>query len=162
MSTSYSASGDLAMAQVSDARTSTPSTFAPPEKHHVHSAFGLVSMHGFILSSSFLILSFGLLAIRSGLAKSFKYHWVIQLVASGFILIGCGMGLIISFKHGSKFKTTHQWLGIFLGLGVVVQSWLGWRHHVIFVKIGRRTAVSNYHVWFGRVMVLMGNVNVAL
>jgi hypothetical protein len=72
------------------------------------------------------------------------------------------MGLILTIKHGGHFRTTHQWLGIFLGLGVVVQSWLGWRHHVIFVKTGRRTAVSNYHVWIGRALVVIGNVNVAL
>jgi hypothetical protein len=158
MSTSYSPTGPLPIAQVSDSRLSTPSK----PKHHAHSAFGLVSIHGFVLSSSFLALSLGLVAIRSGLAKSFKYHWMIQLVASAFILLGCGMGIILTFKHGGRFHTTHQWLGLLLGLGVVVQSWLGWRHHVIFVKIGRRTAVSNYHVWVGRTLVVIGNVNVAL
>jgi len=158
MSTSYSPTGPLPIAQVSDSRLSTPSK----PKHHAHGAFGLVSIHGFVLSSSFLALSLGLVAIRSGLAKSFKYHWMIQLVASAFILLGCGMGIILTFKHGGRFHTTHQWLGLLLGLGVVVQSWLGWRHHVIFVKIGRRTAVSNYHVWVGRTLVVIGNVNVAL
>ncbi|KAE9362868.1 iron reductase domain protein [Stipitochalara longipes BDJ] len=157
MSTSYIPSGPLPIAQVTDARISTPSK----PKHHVHSFFSIVSIHGFILSSSFLALSLGLLAIRSGLAKAFKYHWVIQLAASVIIVIGCAMGIIVTFKHKSYFHTTHQWLGLFLGLGVVVQSWLGWRHHVIFVKIGRRTAVSNYHVWFGRTLVVLGNVNVA-
>jgi len=159
MSPSFSPSGELALAQVSNIRVSTPSGSTP--KYHAHSAFGLVSLHGFILSSSFLTLSLGLLAIRSGLVKSFKYHLAIQLPASGFILLGCGMGVLLTFKHGSTFHTTHQWLGLFLGLGIVVQNWLGWRHHVLFVKVGR-TVVSNYHVWFGRIMVLMGNVNVAL
>ena len=160
MSSSYSESGDLSIAQVSESRLSTsPPT---PTKHHVHSAFGLVSIHGFLLSTSFLTLSLGLLAIRSGLAKSFKYHWVIQLAASSVILIGCAMGLIVSFRHGSKFRTTHQWLGLLLGVGVCVQSWLGWRHHVIFLRVGRRTRVSGWHVWVGRVIVVLGNVNVAL
>jgi len=114
MSTSYSPTGPLPIAQVSDSRLSTPSK----PKHHAHSAFGLVSIHGFVLSSSFLALSLGLVAIRSGLAKSFKYHWMIQLVASAFILLGCGMGIILTFKHGGRFHTTHQWLGLLLGLGV--------------------------------------------
>ena len=158
MSTSYTSSGGLPEAQISDTRISTP----PKPKHHTHSIFSLASIHGAITSWSFLAMSLGLLAIRSGLAKSFKYHWMIQLVASTFVLIGCSMGIIITFKHGGHFIMTHKLLGLLLGLGVVVQSWLGWRHHVIFVKIGRRTAVSNYHVWLGRTIVLIGNVNVAL
>ena len=158
MSSSYSPSGNLPEAQISDARLSTP----PKPKHHAHSVFGLVSFHGYVTSWSFLAMSFGLLAIRSGLTKSFKYHWMIQLAASTFILIGCGMGIVLSFKHGGHFIVTHKLLGLLLGLGVVVQSWLGWRHHVIFVKIGRRTAVSKYHVWIGRTIVVIGNLNVAL
>lgn len=106
MASAYSETGGPAVAQVSGVRESSA-----PKKHHPHSAFGIVSMHGFLLSVAFLALSVGALAIRSGLADSFRYHWLVQAVAGGVILVGCALGIIISFSHGSKFQTIHQRVG---------------------------------------------------
>ena len=158
MSNSYSPSSDPVLAQVSSTRISTPTI----KKHHAHATFGIVSIHGFLLSTSFFALSLGAIIIRSGLAKSFKYHWVTQTIASGTILFGCLLGIIISFSHGGHFSTTHQIVGLMIAPTVGLQALLGYWHHVLFLRSGKRSAVSVYHVWLGRIVMLGGNANVWL
>jgi hypothetical protein len=70
----------------------------PVKEHHKHSIFGLVSLHGFLLAFGFFALTFGALGIRSGLSNSYKVHWVIQTSAGSAIVLGCLMGIYISFK----------------------------------------------------------------
>jgi len=158
MTTSYSATGDLSTAEVSSQRISIPHE---PTKKHKHNPFGLVSIHGFLLSTSFFLLSIGVLAIRSGLSKSFKLHWTIQAVASGAIVVGCLIGLKVSLSHG-HFNTFHQILGLFFLPTMILQALFGYWHHLNFKKIGKRTAISHYYVWLGRATILAGNVNVLL
>jgi hypothetical protein len=157
MASAYSEGGDLAVAEVSNERISSVS-----KKHHKHSIFGIVSIHGALLSTSFFALSVGVLAIRSGLAKSFKFHWLIQAIAGGVIILGWGLGIILSFSHGGKFNTIHQLIGLLVAPTIILQSLFGYWHHMSFVKIGTRTAVSVYHVWLGRIVILLGNLNVGL
>lgn len=68
----------------------------PAKEHHKHSLFGLVSIHGFLLAFGFFALTFGVLGIRSGAAKSYKIHWVIQTSAGSAIVLGCLMGIWMS------------------------------------------------------------------
>lgn len=79
-----------------DAAPASASTHTKP--HHKHSAFGLVSIHGFLLTVGFLLLTAGVLAIRSGLAQGFRAHWMIQAIAGGIIVVGYLLGVVISFK----------------------------------------------------------------
>jgi hypothetical protein len=67
-------------------------------KHHKHSPFGLASIHGFLLATAFLALSIGAIVIRSGFEKGFKLHWVIQGSAGGVIVLGCLIGILLSFR----------------------------------------------------------------
>lgn len=108
--------GEIILAQVSVERVSEPeedvSMFpldAPePDSHesasepvrHPHKLLGVVSLHGIVLALSFLAISAGTLAIRSGLPKSFKLHWVIQAAGGSGIAIGCLMGIWLSYKVG--------------------------------------------------------------
>ncbi|KUJ08943.1 CBD9-like protein [Mollisia scopiformis] len=176
MASSYSESGDI-IAQVSTQRiTQEPNTDdagpAPPtmqdesddhhpaKEHHKHSAFGLVSLHGFLLSFGFFALTFGVLGIRSGSSKSYKIHWTIQTGGGSAIVVGCLMGIYLSYKHGGHFGTFHQWIGLSMIPSVIIQGLLGYLHHVNYLKYGRRTAVSYYHIWLGRAALIIGNLNV--
>lgn len=94
METSYHKHADgPVVAQVQDMRITMSK-----KKHHKHKAFGLVSIHGFLLSISFMSLSVGILAIRSGISNSFKTHWVIQTVAGASIVVGCLIGIWLSIS----------------------------------------------------------------
>jgi len=132
------------------------------KEHHKHSAFGLASIHGFLLTISFLVLSGGAIVIRSGFDRGFKLHWLMQASASGVIVLGCLMGIVLSFRHKSQFRSLHQILGLIVLPSVIAQAVLGYAHHVEYKKTEERNVYSWLHIWIGRLLLLVGNLNVGL
>ncbi|KAL5040910.1 hypothetical protein BDW71DRAFT_24722 [Aspergillus fruticulosus] len=117
----------------------------------------IVRFHGFIMSAAFLIFfPAGVVAMRSESSKSFKYHWVLQLFASVLVLVGVAIGLI----RAHKMSSPHHYMGIIVALLGLVQITLGWRHHIVFVRIQRRHWASHVHIWLGRLFLLLGWANV--
>lgn len=53
----------------------------------------------------------------------------------------------------------HQLIGLLVVPVVSAQGLLGYMHHINFVKYGGRTRVSDWHVWVGRGILVVGNVN---
>ncbi|KAL4913779.1 hypothetical protein BDW62DRAFT_191869 [Aspergillus aurantiobrunneus] len=118
-----------------------------------------VYIHGFLMSAAFLILfPAGVIAMRSGSPKSFQHHWKLQLLASVFVLIGVAIGLI----RAHTISSPHHCIGIIVAVCSIVQIVLGWRHHVLFVQIGRRQWASYCHIWLGRIFLLLGWVNIII
>jgi hypothetical protein len=114
-------------------------------------------LHGLILGSVFLLLfPAGVGSLRVGSSKSFKYHWVIQIIASCLLFFGLILGLLK--RH--DIDTFHQWAGVGVASMIGLQGFLGWWHHRKFVQIHRRTWVSYLHIWLGRLMILVGWSNV--
>ncbi|KAE8386100.1 hypothetical protein BDV23DRAFT_163777 [Aspergillus alliaceus] len=123
-----------------------------PFSHHT-----VAQMHGFLMGLAFLVFfPLGVLAMRSGSSKSFKYHWIIQLVASLSTGLGAIIGIILS--EGS-FNSPHQIAGLLVSFVLGFQGILGWRHHVTFVRVRHRTWVSHVHIWAGRVIMVVGWLN---
>ncbi|KAI1101458.1 iron reductase domain protein [Jackrogersella minutella] len=113
----------------------------------------VLHLHGILMGVAFLfIFPSGVLAMRSGRTKAFKYHWILQLVASSFVAVGFVLGVTL----GRKIDTFHQILGITLVAFLGIQSVLGWRHHMVFLRIRRRTWLSHSHIWLGRLMMIGG------
>ncbi|KAL5349886.1 hypothetical protein ACLOAV_004920 [Pseudogymnoascus australis] len=111
----------------------------------------VLHLHGIIMGTALLLLFLiGILALRSG--GSFKYHWIVQVVASAFTVIGFGLGLML----GRRINTVHQVVGISIASCLGVQGILGWRHHMEFIRIRRRTWLSHSHLWLGRAMIVGG------
>ncbi|KAI1457375.1 iron reductase domain protein [Annulohypoxylon moriforme] len=116
----------------------------------------ILHAHGILMGVAFLfVFPLGVLAMRSGRAKAFKYHWVLQLVASGLTVAGFVLGLVL----GRKVDTFHQVLGITLVASLGVQGILGWRHHMVFLRLRRRTWLSHSHIYLGRLMMIGGWTN---
>ncbi|KAI1443146.1 iron reductase domain protein [Annulohypoxylon stygium] len=116
----------------------------------------LLHAHGIIMSIAFLfIFPLGVIAMRSGRMKAFKYHWVVQLIASVFTLVGAGLTLLL----GYEIKHFHQYFGIALVACLGLQGILGWRHHMVFLRLRRRTWLSHSHIYLGRFMMLGGWAN---
>ncbi len=110
-------------------------------------------LHGIFMGLAFLLLfPAGVIAMRSGSPKSFKYHWVIQMFASIFTTLGVIAGLMLD----QPINTVHQGVGIAIASSIGIQGILGWRHHMDFLKIRRRTWISYAHIWLGRAMMLAG------
>ncbi|KAL5337875.1 hypothetical protein BJX70DRAFT_367939 [Aspergillus crustosus] len=119
----------------------------------------MVHIHGFLMSAAFLILyPAGVFAMRSGSPKAFHSHWILQLIASFFVLVGVAIGLI----RAHKISSLHHYIGLIVAVSSIVQIVLGWRHHFLFVQIKRRQWASHGHVWLGRVFLLLGWTNVIL
>lgn len=116
-------------------------------------------IHGALMAAAFLLfIPAGVVAMRSGSPKSFKYHWIIQLAAASATLAGMGVGLMIQ----NTIDTAHQILGLtIIGL-LFVQSCLGYKHHIDFVKIRRRTWISHSHIWTGRTLMVAASTNLLL
>lgn len=116
-------------------------------------------IHGALMAAAFLLfIPAGVVAMRSGSPKSFKYHWIIQLTAATAILAGMGVGITLQ----KKVNTTHQILGLTIVALLFVQSYLGYKHHIDFVKIRRRTWISHSHIWTGRSIMVAASSNLLL
>ncbi|KGQ12772.1 hypothetical protein BBAD15_g1478 [Beauveria bassiana D1-5] len=116
-------------------------------------------IHGTLMAAAFLLfIPSGVVAMRSGSSKSFKYHWIIQMTAAILILAGMGIGVSLQ----KKVNTTHQILGLTIVGVLFVQSYLGYKHHMDFVKIHRRTWISYSHIWTGRGVMVAASGNLLL
>lgn len=134
----------------------------PTSVSGVMASFGanpLLPLHGLLMGTSFLLLiPLGVMAMRSGSTESFKYHWLLQALASLFVTAGAITG--IAMGRGKAFTSTHQWIGVAITLLVGVQMILGWRHHVVFLRVRCRTWISHAHIWLGRLSMVGGWSNV--
>lgn len=116
-------------------------------------------IHGALMSAAFLLfIPAGVVAMRSGSPNSFKYHWIIQVTAASTIVAGMGVGLTLQ----RKINTTHQILGLAIVGLLFVQSYLGFKHHIDFVKIHQRTWISHSHIWTGRAVMAAASSNLLL
>jgi hypothetical protein len=117
----------------------------------------LTHAHGIAMCTAFLgLFPAGVLAMRSGSKQSFKHHWVIQAIASLLTINGGILGLYL----GHRIDTLHQVVGIVIILLLGTQGFLGWRHHVVFVRLHHRTWLSHAHIWLGRILLTGGWFNV--
>ena len=115
--------------------------------------------HGFLLTVAFLILfPLGVLLLRRQSENSFKLHWIVQLTATLFILLGILLGV---YLH-PEIEHLHQVVGLGFGVAPIAQVVLGWRHHVKFTRTGRRTSLSVIHISLGRALMIIGAFNILL
>lgn len=119
----------------------------------------LVVVHGWAMWAAFLFLfPLGVVLMRTSYTNAFKLHWVFQLVSTSVVTMGVISGIVMSRENG--FSSIHQWMGLFIQSAILMQGVLGWRHHVTFIKIWKRTWISHAHIWIGRLVMLAGWVNV--
>ncbi|TFB03185.1 hypothetical protein CCMA1212_004191 [Trichoderma ghanense] len=118
----------------------------------------LAHLHGFFMMMSFLLLfPLGAVAIRSGSDRSFKHHWAVQATATASALSGAVTAIIMSDR---VFGSPHQIAGLAIVCLLPLQALLGWRHHVDFIRIFRRTWISYAHIALGFTILLSGWANV--
>ncbi|KAI1378898.1 hypothetical protein F4677DRAFT_412337 [Hypoxylon crocopeplum] len=119
----------------------------------------LLHVHGALMSIAFLVLfPAGVFGMRSGSSKAFKHHWIIQALASAFMAGGVATGLVLQ----RQINLAHQIVGLSIAGALFLQAYLGWKHHVDFVRIKRRTWISYAHIWTGRSIMGAGYVNLML
>ena len=120
----------------------------------------LVIVHAVCLAGSFLLLfPLGVVALRW--FSSFKYHWVIQILAALICVIGFILAIALSAMDPEydSFNQAHQIIGIIAVCSLIIQVLLGYSHHQKYKKYEQRTWTSHGHVWVGRVLVGLGMFN---
>ncbi|KAK3315601.1 hypothetical protein B0H66DRAFT_347492 [Apodospora peruviana] len=120
-------------------------------------------IHGVLMWTAYLILfPLGVVLMRTPSRKGnpFKRHWIIQLIATACAWTGALVGM--SHTRWSLPHTPHTILGSTIALALAVQGVLGWRHHMDFLKIRKRTWISYTHIWLGRFVVVGGWTNVLI
>ncbi|KAL9084676.1 MAG: hypothetical protein Q9159_005106 [Coniocarpon cinnabarinum] len=116
-------------------------------------------VHGLLLTIAYLgIYPLGVLLLRRQSVNAFKLHWISQVCAS----ILTALGILLGIYLHPEIEHLHQLIGLVVGFAPVVQILLGWRHHIIYLRIGRATMLSEIHVTLGRVILCLGAVNILL
>ncbi|KAJ4297264.1 hypothetical protein N0V88_004182 [Collariella sp. IMI 366227] len=114
--------------------------------------------HGVLMALVFCILY----PLGSWLMPVFKIWWlhaVWQTIAFALMWAGFGMGLAIGQERNMLFNNTHTTFGVVIVAFMGIQPVLGLLHHRYFVKHQKRGVISYGHIWWGRIMILLGVVN---
>lgn len=119
----------------------------------------LATLHGLHMATAFLALfPLGAGMIRSESPLAFKSHWIFQVIAIFVALTGAVAGVVMS--KGAIFASVHQIVGTIISSLLVAQAILGWRHHMIFMRLRRRTWVSYGHISLGWIIMIGGWGNI--
>lgn len=123
----------------------------------------LVVIHAICLAGSFLLL-FPLGVILLRWFGSFKFHWILQVAASAICFLGliCAIAMSVIDPEFDTFNHAHQILGIIVVAVLFPQIYFGYAHHRNYKKLGQRTAISHFHLWTGKLVVLLGMVNAVM
>jgi hypothetical protein len=123
----------------------------------------LILLHAICLGGSFVILlPLGVTLLR--FFNSFRFHWMLQVIATGICIIGLALAVALSVLdvEYSSFTAVHQIVGILVVFVLVLQLVLGYIHHTNFKRVGGRTWASYAHVWTGRTVIVVGMVDTVL
>ncbi|KKY19738.1 putative cellobiose dehydrogenase [Phaeomoniella chlamydospora] len=111
------------------------------------------AVHGILMTISFYFLyPLGIIVMRGGLPRAVRLHWVIQAIATITATTGSLIGIMLS----RRFIRWHQYIGCFVLFAVLMQSLLGWRHHITYLRTKQKTWMSKIHVWLGHIILLLG------
>ena len=120
--------------------------------------------HAVLMPIAVILLAVGTSAMAAKIPHSLRTHGAIQLLAVVLLVIGLPLGVVISGRLQGHFTYAHQILGIVIFGLVILQAFNGTLNHLIYRSRGltSRPWWNYVHIWTGRVIVLVGVVNVGL
>ncbi|KAJ4146821.1 hypothetical protein LMH87_001380 [Akanthomyces muscarius] len=118
----------------------------------------LVYSHGILMSVVFII-GYPLGGVLMPLMGKWVVHASWQVIMLLSMCAGVVVGKIASDRLGMWFNESHVQLGTVVCAMMLFQVGLGWMHHRNYVKYQRRSWVSYCHIWYGRVLIIVGIVN---
>ncbi|KAI0815900.1 iron reductase domain protein [Xylaria sp. FL0064] len=118
----------------------------------------LQSAHGIIMSIVMVVL-YPLGSILMPLFGSWVLHAVWQISSFLVMWAGFAIGVVLSKRTGINFTENHTVLGTVVVALFGVQPLGGYIHHLYFVKHQKRGLVSHGHIWYGRILIVLGIVN---
>lgn len=118
----------------------------------------LIYAHGIIMSIVFLI-GYPIGAVLMPLIGSWIIHAAWQMLAFLGMWAGFGIGYVIAKKGDYWWTDKHVRLGTIVVVLLVIQPILGFLHHRQYVKHQKRGVVSHAHIWYGRILMILGIIN---
>jgi len=117
----------------------------------LHAVFMILAIVG--------LMPLGVVILRLGGAA--RWHGLNQTAAMVFVLAGFGLGIVTSFRYqrSRHFDSYHQILGMMLTAFFLVQFAVGFLNHRQYRKTQVPSKYNVYHVWFGRLLILLAIMN---
>ncbi|KAJ8121823.1 hypothetical protein ONZ43_g1824 [Nemania bipapillata] len=116
------------------------------------------SAHG-ILMSIVMVVLYPLGSILMPLFGSWVLHAVWQIGSFLAMWAAFALGVILAQRTGYNFTENHTILGTVVVALFGVQPIGGYLHHLYYVKNQRRGLVSYGHIWYGRILIVLGIIN---
>ncbi|CAM1506972.1 Fc.00g066130.m01.CDS01 [Cosmosporella sp. VM-42] len=118
----------------------------------------LVYAHGIIMSVVFLI-GYPIGALLMPLLGKWYIHAGWQTLAFLGMWAGFGIGYRIAKLEGDWWNEEHVQIGTIVVVLMALQPVLGFLHHRQYVKHQQRGLFSHAHIWYGRILIVLGIVN---
>ncbi|MCJ1231177.1 hypothetical protein MMC12_007854 [Toensbergia leucococca] len=132
-------------------------------------------VHGIIMCSVFgIIFPLGVTALLHPRWASVRNHWIIQCFSASSGVIRIYIAFSMSWYQGGirALGGFHQLLGCLIGLAFFLQVYLGYSHHISYLKVqasptgswkpSPKTQTKFYHKWLGRTIYTLGAINATL
>ncbi|KAI0871275.1 iron reductase domain protein [Hypoxylon argillaceum] len=118
----------------------------------------LESAHG-ILMSIVMVILYPLGSILMPLFGSWVLHAVWQIGSFLAMWAAFALGVVLAQRTGYNFSENHTLLGTVVVALFGVQPIGGYLHHLYYVKHQKRGLVSHGHIWYGRILIVLGIIN---
>ncbi|EHK16981.1 uncharacterized protein TRIVIDRAFT_161834 [Trichoderma virens Gv29-8] len=118
-------------------------------------------IHALCLCGTFVIMMpLGVTFLRI-FPRSVRWHWINQTLSSTITFVGFIIGIYLStmFTKSEKANSTHQIIGIMIGLALIIQLGMGSWHHWVFKRTNSPTIFGRIHRYFGHIVILLGIIN---
>ncbi|PKS13191.1 hypothetical protein jhhlp_000536 [Lomentospora prolificans] len=121
----------------------------------------LAKSHGIIMGLVFIvIMPLGSVLIRSSRNKNTVwFHAACQLVGWVMMFGGLATGIKMAKIIDRLHNNAHTVLGTVVIAGLILQPIFGSIHHRKFKSNQTHTIWTHIHVWYGRVLILLGIIN---
>lgn len=114
--------------------------------------------HGIIMGVT-VVLLFPIGATYMRLGGSAAGHGSWQILSLCSLIAGFGVGVELAKKRKELYNTTHTICGTVVVALFLIQPFLGIVHHLQYRKTGSRNIVSYTHIWYGRIIMILGITN---
>ncbi|KAK2612407.1 hypothetical protein QQS21_001511 [Conoideocrella luteorostrata] len=118
----------------------------------------LLTAHGVIMAIVFVV-GYPIGSSLIPLIGKWFVHAGWQLAVFLGMWAAFGIGYTVASRYGTFFMNSHTRLGVIVCAFMGLQPILGWLHHQHFVKRQSRGVVSHIHIWYGRMLMILGIVN---
>ncbi|KAK0653133.1 hypothetical protein B0T16DRAFT_444171 [Cercophora newfieldiana] len=121
----------------------------------------LATVHGTVMGLAFAIfMPLGAFLIRFLRVRNVVWvHTTCQLAGLALVLAGLASGIRLARIIGQLHNNAHTVLGTVVVAALLLQPFFGFIHHRLYLRTQKGSQWATLHVWYGRVLILLGIIN---